>query len=94
MPRMTLEDIEKIDKSMLLATDVAPYLECDPGLIRDQAQINPASLGFPVIVMESRVKIPKDGFVNYCRHGRPVYIVDAEGIIIEQIQVPDMSQVR
>jgi len=70
---MTLEDIEKIPKTMLLATDIAPYLGCDDGLIRLQAQKDPSKLGFPVIVMGSRVKIPKEGFIHYCRYGRMVY---------------------
>jgi len=68
----TLEDIEKLPKTMLLATDVSPYLETDPGLIRWQAQREPEKLGFPVIVIGSRVKIPKDGFVFYCKFGRPI----------------------
>ena len=68
----TLEDIERIPKTMLLATDVSPYLETDPGLIRWQAQREPEKLGFPVVVIGSRVKIPKEGFVFYCKFGRPV----------------------
>jgi hypothetical protein len=72
LARMTLEEIEAIDKTMLLATDVAPFLECDDGVIRWQAQNEPEKLGFPVIVMGSRVKIPKEGFLFYCRYGRPV----------------------
>lgn len=67
---MTLNDIERLDKPMLLATDIAPYLRCDDGLIRLQAQTEPEKLGFPVIVMGSRVKIPKEGFIYYCKYGR------------------------
>lgn len=66
----TLEDIEKLDKTMLVATDVAPYLGCDDGLIRLQAQDKPEKLGFPVVVMGTRVKIPKEGFIYYCRYGQ------------------------
>jgi len=71
----TLDDLEKLDKRMLLATDIAPYLECDDGIIRLQAQTDPDKLGFPVIVMGSRVKIPKEGFISYCRYGRMVLSV-------------------
>ena len=74
----TLEDIEKLDKTMLIATDIAAYLECDDGLIRIQAQSEPEKLGFPVIVMGSRVKIPKEGFINYCKYGRMIYQDSAE----------------
>lgn len=64
---MTLEEIEKIPKEMLLATDIAPYLECDPHSIRVQAQEDPTKLIFPVIVIGSRVKIPKQAFINVMR---------------------------
>lgn len=68
----TLEDIEKLPKEILLATDVCGYLDINPGVLRWQAQHNPESLGFPVIVAKSRVKIPKEGFVDFCRKGRRV----------------------
>lgn len=66
---MTLEDIEKMDKPFLTAVDVAPYIRCDPGTLRLAAHVAPHLLGFPVIIMGSRVKIPKDLFVQYCRGG-------------------------
>lgn len=70
----TLEEIEALDKTMLVASDIARYLECDEALIRWQAQQEPEKLGFPVIVMGTRVKIPKEGFVRYCKFGRPVIV--------------------
>ena len=66
----TLAEIEACSKTILLASDVASYLETDPNLIRWQAQNEPEKLGFPVIVLGSRVKIPKDGFVSYCKYGK------------------------
>jgi hypothetical protein len=75
MARMTLEDIAALPKSMLVATDIAPYLECDPGLIHDQAMLDPEKLGFPVVIMKSRVKIPKEGFLNFCRNGRQIVMI-------------------
>lgn len=71
---MTLSDVEEIPKEILTAADVAPYLGVDPSVIRWQAQNEPEKLGFPVIVSKSRVKIPRDGFVFFCRYGRPVLI--------------------
>ena len=68
--RITLETIEKIDKNMLTAKDICRYLETDPSTIRVQARTRPEMLGFPVIVEKSRVKIPKDAFISYCRYGR------------------------
>ncbi|MDL2293180.1 hypothetical protein LJC60_00955 [Ruminococcaceae bacterium OttesenSCG-928-D13] len=72
---MTLEDIEMIDREVLYAEDVCEYLGANPDVIRWQAHNGPEKLGFPVIVVGRRVKIPKIGFVNYCRHGRVVMMV-------------------
>lgn len=69
---MNLSDIEQIDKEFLLAEEIAPLLGMHPQSIRDQAQTDSAKLGFPVIVTGTRVCIPKDGFLFYCRYGRPV----------------------
>ena len=68
---MTLSDIEKLDKEFLLAADVAPVLGIDPQDLRGQARTNPELLGFPVIVTGTRVRIPKDGFLYFCRYGIP-----------------------
>ena len=68
----TLEEIEALPTQMLKATDISSYLEIDPGVIRWQAQHDPEKLGFPVIVAKSRVKIPKEGFLDFCRRGRQV----------------------
>lgn len=67
MRTKTLEEIEALPKDMLVPTDVAGYLSCEPYSINRAARDAPGLLGFPVIVMGSRVRIPKDGFVRYCR---------------------------
>lgn len=64
---MTLKDIEALDKEMLTPALVAPILGSDPQTIRMQARERPDLLGFPVICLKSRVKIPKEGFLAYCR---------------------------
>ena len=66
-----LSDIEKLDKEFLLAVDIAPVLGVDPQDIRGQAQEDSSKLGFPVIVTGTRVRIPKDAFLFYCRYGSP-----------------------
>ena len=71
----TLEEIEALLKEMLVPTDVAGYLECDPYKINVQAQKAPDKLGFPVCVQGSRVKIPKAAFLFWARHGRPVIVL-------------------
>lgn len=63
----TLEEIEACGKNMLVPTDVAEYLGCEPCSINRAAKDAPGLLGFPIIVMGSRVRIPREGFVRYCR---------------------------
>lgn len=75
---MTLNEIEELDKEMLTPQDVSAYLQVDPMTIRIQARESPDMLGFPVIVCKSRVKIPKAGFVHYCKYGRSVLGVARE----------------
>lgn len=71
---MTIGDIERIDKIMLTAADVAPLLGFDANSIRLQAREDPSLLGFPVVVAGTRVQIPKEGFLNFMRFGRPVIV--------------------
>ena len=67
MRTRTLEEIEALPKPMLVPTDVAGYLGCEPYSINRAARDAPGLLGFPVIVMGSRVRIPKEGFLKFCR---------------------------
>ena len=67
---MKLSDIERIDKEFLTAAEVAPALGVNPQDIRSQAQSDASKLGFPVIVTGTRVRIPKEGFLYFCRFGR------------------------
>lgn len=63
----TLEEIEACPKTMLTPQDVAGYLNCDAYNINLAVKSNPEALGFPVILIRARVKIPKEGFVRFCR---------------------------
>lgn len=62
---MTLEEIKTSAEMWLTPADIAPVLECDPNIIRRQAQTEPQKLGFPVVVMCSRVKIPRKQFLRF-----------------------------
>lgn len=66
---MTLSEIRSSDKTMLLASDVAPVLGCDPHSIRLQAREYPESLGFPVVVIGNRTLIPRKPFLAYLGEG-------------------------
>lgn len=64
---MTLQEIEKSTKIMLTAADVAPLIGTDPHTLRWQAREEPAALGFPVMCVKSRVKIPRMPFLEFIR---------------------------
>ena len=66
---MTLQEIENCTKEVLTCTDVAPVLKCNPATLHMQAIEQPWRLGFPVIVMGSRVKIPRKPFLNFMNGG-------------------------
>ena len=67
---MTLKEIEESSKEVLTCKDVAPLLQCNPATLHMQAQKAPKKLGFPVIVMGSRVKIPRRPFLAYMKEGQ------------------------
>lgn len=62
---MTLNDLKQIDRDWLLAREVAPILGTDPHSIRVWARLRPDDLGFPVIVVGSRIKIPRVPFLRF-----------------------------
>lgn len=69
----SLNDLEKIEREFLIPKDIAPILGVDPYNINVQAKQDVArgvnSLGFPVIIIGTRVKIPKMPFIRFMREG-------------------------
>ena len=63
----TLKELEACTQEMLTAEQVAPIFRADPHSIRLQAHADPRALGFPVIVMGRRVRIPREGLISFCR---------------------------
>ena len=63
---MTFEEIRNTDKDWLVPTDVAGVLQVSAYSISLQARDDPAKLGFPVVRIGSRTKIPRVGFIKYC----------------------------
>lgn len=59
------EALRASDKLMLTPAEVAPVLGCDPYAINIQAREDPSRLGFPVVVLRSRVKIPRIPFLAW-----------------------------
>lgn len=61
----TLEDIAAMDKNTITPDVASDILECNPQWIRIAARTAPERLGFPVICLGSRVKIPRVPFLRY-----------------------------
>ena len=66
----TLEEVEAIPGEILTCANVAAVLGASPNTVHLTAVQQPALLGFPVIVMGSRVKIPKRPFLRFMRGER------------------------
>lgn len=64
---MTLEEIEGLSVEVLTCTQVGPVLRASPATIHEQARERPELLGFPVIVIGSRVRIPKRAFIEFMK---------------------------
>lgn len=62
---MTLQDIKQMDKDVITPAEAAQVVGCDPQLIRLEARERPENLGFPVIIVRSRIKIPRMAFIKY-----------------------------
>jgi len=67
MEYLTLKELEQIDRDYFVPNQICGVLGCDPHYIRLQAQRRPEALGFNVIVMGSRIRIPKIPFLQYIR---------------------------
>lgn len=62
---MNITEIRTMSKDFLTPAEVASAMGCDPQSIRVGAKIRPNALGFPVSVVGSRVKIPREGFLRW-----------------------------
>lgn len=69
---MTLQDLKEMDKEFITPAVAAQILGCDPQFIRIVARQAKDELGFPVLVVRSRVKIPKAAFINFMEGGLEV----------------------
>lgn len=65
MIRKTLDELRREDKTFLTAQDVCGVLACDPHHIRCIAHQRPELLGFSVVIVGNRVKIPRIPFLRF-----------------------------
>lgn len=64
---MTLEELEASPKEMLIPSDIAPILGCNPYTINVATRDGKNPFPFPIIRMGTRVKIPKIPFIKAMR---------------------------
>lgn len=62
---MTLEELKKSEAATVNVGDVAEILGSTPQTIRVAARQRPDLLGFPIIIIGSRVKIPRLPFIQF-----------------------------
>ena len=64
---MTLQELEQLDKEILVPADIAPILGCTPYSINIAVKDGKNPFPFPVIRMGTRVRIPKMPFLKAMR---------------------------
>lgn len=63
---LTINDIRAMSKPMILASEAAQVLGCNPQWLRIMARERPERLGFPVCcTSRHRVKIPREHFIRF-----------------------------
>lgn len=66
---MTYQEILESNKDFLIPKDVAPVLNCDPYNINVQAKEDPSKLGFPIVIIGTRIRIPRLAFIRWMNYG-------------------------
>ena len=61
----TIDEIRATEKAFLTCAEIAPVIGSDPHAIRIEARKKDSRLGFPVLIIGKRVKIPTVGFINW-----------------------------
>lgn len=67
MKAMTLNDLESMNKNMLTPKEASEFLHCNPYFITQQARKDPKVLGFPVVIIGSRTRIPREAFIRFMK---------------------------
>lgn len=59
MPRMTIDEIARCDKTLLTLDEIQTALGISAARLMEQAHKDPAKLGFPVVVACDTVRVPR-----------------------------------
>lgn len=62
---MTMDEIRGSPKDVLTLEDVGCVVRIAPIKLRDQAQKEPKMLGFPVVVANGTVRVPRKAFIRW-----------------------------
>lgn len=62
---MTLDDLRNMTQETITPAVAAQVLQCNPQWIRVAARNDKSRLGFPVVLLGSRVKIPRLAFIKF-----------------------------
>ena len=74
---MTLQEIRETEKEFLTPDDIREVLGCSPYSINVQAKEDASKLGFPVMILGTRVKIPRLGFLHWISYGNAPVMIGA-----------------
>lgn len=61
----TIEEIKATEKAFLTCAEIAPVIGSDAHALRIEARKEHSRLGFPVLLIGNRVKIPVAGFIAW-----------------------------
>lgn len=65
MEKATIDSLRDLNTACIDAAIAGEVLGVAPQGIREQAKRDPSKLGFPVIVIKHRVKIPRIPFIQF-----------------------------
>lgn len=65
----SIEKIKAMDTATITPAQAAEVLSCNPQYIRMQAREDPSKLGFPVVCIGRRTKIPRLPFIAFIAGG-------------------------
>ena len=74
--RLKLSDIEQMEDEFLKPDVIASVIGCSPQMIRNQAEQETKSLGFPISKIGHGYWIPKEGFLNWARHSYQMIVME------------------
>ena len=65
----TMEDLEILTCDWLTPEEAAPVLGTTPQTLLAAAKQGSETIGIPVMVLKSRVKIPRRGLIHFIKYG-------------------------